>query len=106
MKRFDELSQDQQMDAVDDMADSIIFTTLDGIVLPCFANFTDEIDQVFDQAETHPAYSIEDVETPLRFKIENTPAMKLSLLHEAGRMAQVAFYIEDDDLVVRLYPRN
>ena len=106
MKRFDDLSQDWQMKVVDEMADSIIFSTLDGITLPCFENFAVEINQFLNQAGAYPAYCTNDAKLQLRHKIENIPAIKLAMLHEAGRMARKAFYIENGDLVMRLDTRK
>lgn len=100
MKRFEELSQDQQMHAVEDMADQIIYTTMEGIIPPCFHDFAREINTVFDQTED--TISIWAVEPYLRDKIESIHAMKLAMLHEAGKMAKRAIYLEEGDITLRI----
>ena len=100
MKTFDQLSQDQQMWAVEEMSSTIIHTTLEGIVPPCFHDFAREIDAVFD--ETDDTVSIWQMEPHLRTKIDNDPAMKLAMLHQAGNMAKRAIYLEEDDITLRL----
>jgi hypothetical protein len=100
MKKFEELSQDQQLRAVKNMADSIIYTVLEGLVPPCFQDFTYEIDAAFN--ENMELDSIWSVEPYLRSKIESIPAMKLAMLHEAGKMAKKVFYLEEGDVAVRI----
>lgn len=95
MKTFDQLTQDHQMLAVEQVIDDMVSTTLNGILPACFLPFISEIDQTLSAAFLSK-------EAMLRQLIEQRKDIKIAMLHQAGRTAKRTVYLEDGDLTVRL----
>jgi hypothetical protein len=99
MKNFEQLTQEEQMFAVEEMVDTIVLSTLDGMIPDCFLKFQDEVDDVFVEEQSDNEDEMEDA---IRETIEANKEMKLAMLHQAGAMAKRAIYLEDGDITVRL----
>lgn len=100
MRTFEQLTQDEQMFAVEEIIDNIVLSTLDGFVPDCFLQFQQLIDDVY-RNESHESEA--EMEDAIRTLIENNQSMKVAILHQAGAMAKKALYLEDGDITVRLY---
>jgi hypothetical protein len=95
MRTFDQLNQDEQMFAVDEMVDNIINSIAEGFVPDCFIDFSDEIEAMWDEENDDEFNYLADT-------IGLNQAMKVAMLHQAGEMAKRAIYLEDGDITVRL----
>ena len=101
MRTFDQLTQDEQMHAVEKLRDKIIEDTVSEHIPECFQAFTKEIQTIFDDFNANynqvPWYFVKDY---LIERIEDNRPMKLAMLHYAGKLAKQAFYPEANDVIV------
>jgi hypothetical protein len=98
MKKFNELSVDDQKKAIDLAFDQIVFSIVEDDIVPSFLeDYSDVIDEAFQQAEK--------VQTPwfaseyLFEKIKENPAMDNAIASFAHDIAQKAFYKEGGDYI-------
>lgn len=79
--------------------DEIVAAVASGIVPACLQNFTDDIEVAFQVVEqVHPW----DVADRFQRRMEMNQDIKVSMLHEAGRMAKKVYYLEEGETAIRL----
>lgn len=93
MRRFQELSQDEQMLAVEHFVQHLIECTVNGYVPVCFEAYQPTLDTLFDQTF--------DIKKLLLDHLENDRPMKVSMLHQASDIAKKSWYVEYGDIVVQ-----
>jgi hypothetical protein len=97
MRTFEQLTQDEQMQAVEMLVDEIVRMAAGGETPVCFEDFSEQLEEVMDEI------SFDDsAEDAVRNKIESDYSMKLAMLRHAGKIAKQAFYPEDDEFIIRL----
>jgi hypothetical protein len=97
MRTFEQLTQDEQMQAVETLVDDIVRMAASGGTPICFQNFSEQLEEVMDEI------SFDDsAEDAVRNKIESDYPMKLAMLRHAGTIAKRAFYPEAYEMIIRL----
>lgn len=100
MRNFDHLSQDEQMQAVDQMRKDILEMALGGSLPACWEPFQYEVEGAHADANAN--------DTPwfagqyLMERLDANRDMELAMLHQAGKVAKMAWYPDDDEFIIRL----
>jgi hypothetical protein len=101
MRKYQELSSEDQAKAVEKMAELLIETiVVDDIVPECLEEFSEQIDSAIAKSER--------LETPwflceiLWELIRNNASMSATVEEEAHRLAENAFYAEPNDVLIYL----
>lgn len=86
MRTFDQLTQDEQMEAVDAIVELLITSTVNGYTPECFRSYQSLIDSVISISP--PDLAKDRLLQALDYKRD----MYVSMLHQAGKIAKVSYY--------------
>ena len=86
MRNFEQLSQDEQMQAVDDIIELLIISTVNGYTPECFRSYQSLIDSIISISP--PDLAKDRLLQALDLKRE----MRVAMLHQAGQIAKVSYY--------------
>ncbi len=86
MRNFDQLSQDEQMKAVDDITELLITSTVNGYTPECFRSYQTLVDSIISISP--PDLARDRLLQALDVKRE----MRVAMLHQAGQIAKASYY--------------